>query len=319
MSEQRGYNPEHHPEEPQRIGAGTRRDIASFQEFISLHGKELEQAMAKGVGASDFIYDKFQTEETDGQAFVADAGFARLKETYDHQAKALIDRFLSLSKKYEKDAVPRVSPGKKSIEKGWAYFKVNGGAINNKSEKLGRAYLNIKPENLVAFYEEAMPMFQQLGLAVDAKIAGSASVSNFNRSDKMVIYFNEKDEAGVLAAIEDIHQRNASKFLPQNPKFTAQLVNENGFVMDGVSFGEEPDQGGASFGEIRARIMAGVYNDARQHGYAMTDARATDAFRRECTARGVDASEAAFNAGGTSFAVMRRRTNEVFPNKRPQP
>jgi len=220
-----------------------------------------------------------------------------------------VDRFLALSQKYQHDAVPAVSPGLKSIDNGWVYFKLNGGA--NPNGKRGRLYLNIRAEQLAKFYENALPVLQKSKLRVDAKIAQTANPEDVNRYDEMVIYFNGEDEAAMVSAMEQLYAQNAQIFLDGSPKFTVSLKDGRGKAMTGVAFGEEPrpDQGGKSFGDIRSKILAEIYSAAKKGNYPVSDQRAQRDFQVACQKFGVDGISPAFNSGQESFRLIKNRNS----------
>jgi len=295
------------------LGHNTDRDLDKLLAFGYKHSQEFAEAAKKGHKAlADFIYDKFYSEDFDNRTYSDNADFSNLKRSYDSKAKELLDNFLVLSEKYIKNPqlypIRPVEPSPSMIEKGWVYFKFNGG--RNRETALGRFYLNIKPENLVEFYKEAVVALQKKGLSFDAKIAKEGSLDDFNRNDKMVIYFNEKDETIMLRELEELYKKHKPAFLSEKPRLSAQIVDPHGLPMDGVSFGEEPtNQGGASFGAIRADILASVYEDAASKRYAFDSPEMIEAFRKKCSDKGVDATNTGFNAKQGTFPLIRRHVN----------
>lgn len=294
----------------------TQKLLKSFEDFVAKHPDIIARELKQGKDLAGIFYDNFYTEDVDNRLYKqGDPAYEAMRKTYQQEAKKVVDRFLILSQKYQHDTVPAISPGQKSIENGWVYFKLNGGA--NPSAKRGRLYLNIKPEQLVKFYENALPTLQKSNLRVDAKIAQTANPEDVNRYDKMVIYFNEEDETAMASAIEQLYTQNSQIFVDGSPKCATALMDRGEKSMTGVSFGEEPgpDQGGKSFGDIRSKILAEVYSATKKENYQVSDQRAQRDFQIACQKFGVDSNNPAFNAGQESFKLMRRRKNEVHAEK----
>lgn len=290
--------------------------LKSFEDFVVKHPDIIARELKQGKDLAGIFYDNFYTEDVDNRLYKqGDPAYEAMRKTYQREAKRVVDRFLALSQKYQHDTVPAISPGQKSIENGWVYFKLNGGA--NPSAKRGRLYLNIKPEQLVKFYENALPTLQRSNLRVDAKIAQTANPEDVNRYDKMVIYFNEEDETAMASAMEQLYAQNSQIFVEGSPKCTTSLTDSRGKSMTGVNFGEEPgqDQGGKSFGDIRSKILAEVYSATKKGNYSISDQRAQRDFQMACQKFGVDSNNPAFNAGQESFKQMRMLKNEVRAGK----
>ena len=286
--------------------------LKSFEDFVAKHPDIIARELKQGKNLAGIFYDNFYTEDVDNRLYKqGDPAYEAMRKTYQQEAKRVVDRFLALSQKYQHDAVPAISPGQKSIENGWVYFKLNGGA--NPGAKRGRLYLNIRLEQLVKFYENALPTLQKSNLRVDAKIAQTANLEDVNRYDKMVIYFNEEDEAAMASAMEQLYTQNSQIFVDGSPQCTTSLTDSRGKTMTGVNFGEEPrsDQGGKSFGAIRSEILAEVYSAAKKGNYQVSDQRAQRDFQMACQKFGVDANNPAFNTGQESFKLMRKQKNKV--------
>ncbi len=306
-------------ERHERMGPQTARALHKFQRFATEQQALIEKRAKSGESYEDIFYDLFYSQNQLGQEHrKTDPDYQRMKEKYDREAQEVLRKFLAFAEKHRNEPVPGISAGEQSIKKGWVYFKVNGGA--KRDGTLGRFYLNIDPERLPAFYEEILPDFFRERAGVDAKISGTASPQDFNRQDKMVIYFNAAEEDQVLAIIERKYKENPGAFLKGIPRFTAEICDDHGFVMEGVGFGEEPaGAGGKSFGDVRSKILAEVYEASQRDGYPLSDPKSLEAFRKACEHRGVDPSNAAFNlseADPPPFYRMRKRENEVLRPER---
>ena len=288
----------------------TFNDLKDFQGFVIRHEKLIDEtfqeAKKRGRELSDVIYDLFYSEDIDAREYKNDQRFADVKKHYDRAAKDLLDRFLALAKKYEQTPNPPIQASTSSIEAGWIYFKVAGGASR---KKMGRMYLNIKPEYLPSFYEAILPEFNKQGVGVDAKIPKTASLDDFNRKDKMVIYFDEHDQQKLLEIIQRFHQDNAHTFIPKTVRFAAEIVDDHGFVMGGVGFGAEPSKGEGSFGDVRSKILAEVYPILKDRNALA--GKALETFLASCQKHGVDRTNPAFNNDPNSFSVIRLRQNQT--------
>lgn len=282
--------------------------LKSFESFLEKHGALIEQQVKQGKKLERAIYDSFYSEDIDKQLYKdGNPQFEGMRKTYENETKRILEGFLKYSKNYENDAEPAIAPGPKSIEKGWVYFKVNGGV--KPGAKIGRLYLNIKPDQLPAFYERTLPNLQKNKLRVDSKISQAAKAEDVNRYDKMVIYFDESDQAGVMSVIEAAHKQNATIFMDGAPKSTTQLKDSQGKEMVGVSFGEEPGKkaNGLSFGDVRSEILAEVYREAKKNRYPLSDNRSKITMLKACEKYGVNPNNPAFNAGEDSFGVVRSK------------
>lgn len=276
------------------IPSSTEIDFEAFRSFASAHGPEIEAKVGQGHGLEDYFYDSFYSENIDHPLYrEGDSQFGPMKAWYEKEADRVLQKFLQLAKRYEGHERPPIVPASHAIMSGWVYFRVNGGAESH--AKMGRLYLNIQPARLPEFYEHCLPLFYQRNLRVDAKISRTAKLGDVNRYDKMVIYFNEGDEASLIQAVQELYQQNERLFIGGIPRFSAPLPNQEGAVMKGVGFGEEPSQTGISFGQIRARILSEVYLRARKNGFSLDDSRARQVFWQVCQEQGVDPEKAAFS------------------------
>lgn len=283
-----------------------RESIAgAAQSFAIRHETDIEKELKGGKGRSlkNIFYDDFYANNIDNLAYQEGSPeVARLKTDYDKSVETAKDR---LQKAAEAGREIRVIP-----QRGWVFAQANKGL--NRKEKIGRFYLNLKPEHTGDFFAQAAEEFGNAGLNVDMKIAETGNAGSFNRPDKMVIYFNEAEEQQAIQALEKLHHRNQQMFETGRPRFAARVSDSSGREMPGLGFGEEPSvAGGKSFGEVRTEILAEVYSDAKLSGSSVSDPDFDfeASFRKACRMYNVDPANTAFNLSTPSseFSELRRR------------
>lgn len=299
---------------PQHTPKKAANELSAFGKFVGNNRKLIEDGLRQGRSLEDIFYDLYYSADASLQVYrQGDGNFERTKIRYETEASEVLHKFLALSQKYKTMEVPPISPGKKSIEKGCVYFKVNGGIEHGK--KTGRLYLNIRPEFLPKFYEEALTAFFRGRVRIEAKISQKGAPQDFNRYDKMVIYFNEESERSVIRIMQDLYRQNNQIFLDSAPRLTSPIVDREGNFMKGVGFGEEPAGNGnqGSFGNVRAKILSEVYRAAQRENFSLDDPQAQRVFEDSCRKYGVDPQNPAFNAnpGPQSFPFLRTMSSQT--------
>lgn len=281
------------------------RAIAEFRGYIRKHQAEIERGLENGsLSLTDLFYDFYNTNIDN----------PKYREN-DPEVQQLIREYSKQREKIEEDLRKETQRGRGlsigyDLGNYWLYVNTNGGLRDRNA--IGRFYLNLRPENICSFFYKAAERFRDSGLHVQMKIPRMVDANIFNRLDKMVIYFSTEEEQGVLQVIENLYRSHRNAFDETGiPRFTAEIRNQQGEKMAGIGFGEEPALRGKSFGEIRAYILAQIYNEAKQSGLSILDPRFDfeAAFRRACLSYQVDPRNPAFNlrTGLEKFPELRRR------------
>lgn len=166
----------------------------------------------------------------------------------------------------------------------------------------GRMYINAKPEAMVTVMTEMAKLFDQQPLVpFEAKMIspGSMNENGLNRADKMVLYFNSKNQAEILKIMQELYRRiRPENFDTATPKMAAKLKDGGGSIMNGISFGEEPSdevvwappiRGEHSFNNLREGVLWELRDD-------LTTSHFEAKFRQACKELAkVDPENPAFN------------------------
>jgi len=285
------------------------RDIAEFRDFLRKYQEEIEKAAQEEVAQqgklADFFYYNFYNTNIDQPKYKKnDPEVQKLVKEYPDQ----------INKVYEilyQEAVKRrgIVP---IIKDYWFACHIYGGTKGGTPEKvpIGRFYLNLKPKYIVEFFEKAAIAFRNARVHVEMKIPSRGDVEEFNRLDKMVIYFRADEEKDVLKVLEDLYHNNQEAFDTGIPRFTAEVKDSMGKTMVGIGFGEEPLEK-KSFGDIRSEILADEYKEYKEYikNNRNLNFDFEASFNKLCLSYGVDPDNPAFNLGGdpNRFAELRKR------------
>lgn len=132
----------------------------------------------------------------------------------------------------------------------------------------GRIYINAKPQMMDAvFYQLAQLMNNQHNVPFDAKMInhGAMDAEGLNRADKIVLYFDPKDQATILQIVREVYGKFGSRAFDKNiPRFACQLLDKSALSMRGISFGQEqPSAKLAELGPTQLRY-AYTFNNLRE-------------------------------------------------------
>lgn len=203
---------------------------------------------------------------------------------------------------------------------GWFRLEINGGATE-KGEEMGRFYLNVVPEKVHEVFKKAADIFSGSDIPVSIKTHAfeeeKIEKDIIGRTDKMVVYFDEKDSDRVLDIIRKLHKAEASQpgsnvFKGEIPKFTVEIKDERGEIMKGVGFGQESNVTGGSkkevsFSDVRKKILKDALNMAVQTGVKPQDLKFEDYFKKACIINKIDPINPAFCLGSDSkFEAIRK-------------
>lgn len=117
------------------------------------------------------------------------------------------------------------------------------------------------------------------------------------RADKIVFYFSPKEEAQSLKVIRNIWYSRSKDFKEVIPRFTTYLDAGDGKVMQGVGFGQQPQEQRGSFGSVRASILARVFEPIGTEE-ELSKQELMGRFREIASDFSVDPERPEFNLGG---------------------
>lgn len=278
-------------------------DLLKFYEYVFNNVRHIEnllQDIQNGRSyyrsLAEFFYDEFYNGNVNFKLKFDPQLFAE----YDKKVEALYNRFFEA---YKNDKSLGV------VYNGyWVTCGVNGG-LSNWTEA-GRFYFNVKSEyatQVTQFFEELAQICKDRGLHVEIKIPAHGNEYDFNRFDKMVAYFDSKEEKEMLEVIETLYAKYANLFNEEVPSFTLKVRDKSGREMNGIGFGEEPAFANGSFGSIRSEILEDMYYEWRQSDFA-ENFDWESAFRRACVKYKVDPVVPCFNL---ATAVDKNKFSEI--------
>ncbi len=289
--------------------------IEDFYEYVENHQQEIEDELYKGKGLVGLFYRDFYNRNIDNLKYQENnSEVEKLEKEYFKSVKLAKDN-LEKKEKEGENLMPK-APGH------WFSCSTNKGIYEQAG--IGRFYLNLNPEYVGQVFEQAVEEFKNEGLNSQMKIPLRGSAKEFNRLDKMVIYFNSEEEEQALQIIENLYNNNTKAFDDSGtPQFTAEVKSKKGENMVGVGFGEEPSLhynsfGSESFGNIRAKILQEVYITATNFRLSVLDENFDfeTYFCKACKENGVDPQNPAFNLtknheGHEPFAELKNRMQQA--------
>ncbi|MBU0731253.1 hypothetical protein KKC88_00040 [Patescibacteria group bacterium] len=289
------------------------RDMRDFFDFAETPA--IQNELDRGRSLSDAIYDRFYSEDYRGQKYNEnDPRYQNLARSYNRTMSQTEDwcrQMQDWSNQQGNETGFVVQENQ--LQNDWMYIRTNGGL--DSKQPIGRMYLNLKPGAAPDFYARAADEIFKAGVGADLKMPREANIDDFNRPDKVVIYFNEADQGKLLELIRSYYQEKPQAFDEGTPRFTAELADQQGGKMTGVGFAEQPLDHSKSFGDIRSNILADMYATAQAQGISMHEKEFHPAaqFIVACENHRVDPENPAFNIGidGTNrFEAMRSQRPE---------
>ncbi|MDF1498633.1 MAG: T3SS effector HopA1 family protein [Patescibacteria group bacterium] len=280
-------------------------DILDFKKYVENNYQKIEGELQQGRELYDIFYRDFYTKNNDNLKYREnDQTTQELKIKYADSIEKLRKEF---------GYVEKQNILVKAYDSYWTYGKVNQGVVNYNN--LGRFYLNLKPEHIGDILRKTLELSQRSGLHVTMKVPTNGDASTFNRHDKMVIYFDAGEEDKIMRVINMLYDNNSGAFSETGiPRFAAEVKNLKNEKMIGVGFGEEPTgfNNEVSFGQIRAKILEGVYKDAKYQGLSINDPmfNFNSSFNLHCKKFRVNPENPAFNISDNKpkFETIKRMT-----------
>lgn len=286
--------------EPQEKNIGP-RGLAEFKKFVEEYQNEFDPNGTEApVPLKYAFYNKFYQQDINNIKYQDDPEIKKVVEEYNESIKELLGKETGPNIEFVRDE-----------EDKWVAHNINGG-FDHEADA-GRFYLNLKPEKVAGFYEKVLHSLEKNGIRAQLKAPMKGTLRAFNKSDKMVIYFNADQEEEALEVLRKLYGDSQELFDDTGiPAFAAQVRNAEGLVMNGISFGEEPSDKDQSFGMLRSEILAEVYSQIRElkkrHPEADSDfSEYQKIFTKFCKSQyvKVDPQNPAFN--------LSRKKNKPFP------
>ena len=254
-------------------------DLADFSEFIRDNQQDLEQFYHGKIldhhSLMKYIYSNFYAKGEEAQPG------RELTEAQRAVYSAQIERNLTQLEQ-ARSGIANRSNGY------WSYYRVNGGL---RTDEIDRVYLNLEPTSCPDIQLELVQRCHEAGISLDTKIPARMDQKAASRADKMVVYVGRDQLSEAKRVIETIYREREADFLNATPRFTEEVKDKDGRVMRGVAFGEEPlETGVESFGGLRSKILANLYDYARGGGMEVdfADQNIVNKFRQLCEKEGVD-------------------------------
>ena len=256
----------------------TDKDVEEFRLFILDRGKEIEQGRKNGKDVSSMIYAAFYNRNDESYKSVLGISPRDYYDSINFLASNLDRRGIEFKH------------GDENF--GWFTSKTNGGF--NLNEDTYRVYFNVKPKDMTYVFEQLAAYCESWGVKVDMKIPEFGNDQTLRRMDRMVMYYNSSEAEFINKILSNIHKYNHDKFEKNGiPRFTKKIIG-----MDGISVGQEPSGSKESFGQLRCKILAKVYEEYMKSveiGAPFQSENFQYNFRYWCIEYGVNPDEPAFN------------------------
>jgi len=254
------------------------RDVEDFRLFVLERGKEIEVARKEGKDVSSMIYAAFYNRNDESYKSVLGISPRDYYDSINFLASSLDRRGIEFKH------------GDENF--GWFASKTNGGF--NPNEDTYRVYFNVKPKDMTYVFEQLAAYCESWGVRVDMKIPEIGNEQTLSRMDRMVMYYNSSEAEVINKILLNIHKYNHDKFETNGiPRFTKKIIG-----MDGISVGQEPSGSKESFGQLRCKILAKVYEEymrSVEMGMPFNSDNFQYNFRHWCIEYGVNPDEPAFN------------------------
>lgn len=263
------------------LSVNTEMTLSAFNDYVVDNQEKISGALQANKDLYKLFYREFYATDARYLKYQRDdPRFQNLAESYDEAIERIEESL------YEQVDAAEEKDGKSDIDavetSGWIQWAINEGVPRQNGE-MERFYLNVSPEVLPDFYREMLDELRASGVHTEMKIPVRGRASEFNRYDKLVIYFVADEEIKLLQAIEKLYRKDHSVFDDGIPRFAGRINDTDGQVMKGVGFGQEPtlkQSGEESFGSIRARVLDEMYRAIYLPGSFKTDQ--TTAFKNAC-------------------------------------
>ncbi len=233
-----------------------------------------------------------------------------------------------------KQALPATEGIVKRIEGQYPWFYVGVNEVERvrrglRERNIGRIYVNPQPQNVPRVFAEIVNLGAKTQIPFELKARGvmhsglnEISKKSYERKngertilarDRIVVYFDNRDESGMLKIIEELAGLHGKEMSNDRPDFTMPLgIKANGQKVPGFSFGEEPNKREkgrtGSFSSRREEILSLIELGAQKAGRRVYEPsfNIDAAFNQVARREGIDPDNPAFNLGSTNFPEIRK-------------
>lgn len=249
------------------ITPSAEEDLKAFEDFIK--NSDIAELPDDVSLLSGYIYQNF---------------FINSEEEGKSLSKKTMEQYINLMKSVENDLsnISGIKIGENYSD--WLGYEINGNYDINGS--LGRVYINTKIGHTPEIFKSSTKSLQENGLHCEIKTS-IGDENDLSRVEKIVIYFNGRESAGIHDVLKTIYNSNTEKFNNKIPRFSRRLG-------PGIGFGEEPVFPNKSFSEVRSMILSRVYYKYRKSNYD-ENFDFVKAFQDECPFFQVDSRDPSTN------------------------
>lgn len=243
-------------------------DLEDFNDFVNSNSLKIEKFDSQ-IKLSNYIYNNFYKNKQSDERMLLDSWYSW--ESLDEHNNAM-------SHLTERNATQRENDTWRGIQVGEV-----------EPNKFGRIYLNPKNENYASSYRQIVETLADKGASFRIKFLKHMDQNDFNRSDKIVVYFNPEQFELVKDTLVDWVEKHPQKMNTNTPRFTEKLTNSEGEVLNGISFAESPSMG-TSFGTRMSSILAECYKETTNKNgqFDINNDDFFDTFAKSCIEKGVD-------------------------------
>ena len=252
------------------------KDIVAFETFVSEKENTITDLQEKGKNLEDIIDKLFYS----GSENIPTGLKANIIE---NKYKAAISELKEwLGKRQGRGIETSVS------DEDRVYCFVNEGLKDKKAA--GSIYLNTKAEDTTSVFADTVLRCRNYGVHCEMEIPDNCTIEDILRSDKMVLHFGKEEGSKIIEIVEEVYKNHPNSFINKVPRFSKELKG-----MQGVSFGQEPEISKESFGSIRSKILAHMFEE-----YSLSKKRNKkydfqSGFKYWCSEYKIDSKDPAFN------------------------
>ena len=166
----------------------------------------------------------------------------------------------------------------------------------------GRFFLSVYHPYAVNFWEEMFEIKQELrSFGINIRYKLTCKFEDFERGDCAVVHFDAASQTRVLDMLAQMVSRNKRWFKENIPLFAAQMLDRSSQPIKGLSFGQNLEKSGTSFGYERSQALSQAARVIRREineGETVDVHSALEIIADNLTWRKVDINYPAFNLGG---------------------
>lgn len=205
------------------------------------------------------------------------------------------------------------SEEEKAKPNNFSFLLLNGFQERQNTDDIGKIYLNFDPNKQLGLMKGIVDKLcqSQIPCSIKTGYARSMNAGYFANTDRVVMHFAPDQQEVVAKCLREFYQENATQFVHDVPRMATNLVDANGFVMEGIAFAEEPKEKNSlsgkklSFNQHRGQLLMDTLLASRHIPKTERDQH----FINYCMSYGVDPKNPAFNQE-SDFMQMREYVSE---------